>query len=128
MKFIEWVIILSKEVKDWNLRDMTDYMVEKHREVFGFEYSPFGSWTIERSMITKLFGNGRKDGIYDKELFPHFVDVFMESYVPNERFPSTNFGFTAKYKGHLIAKAKERLEESKQVDEPVEDLSDWFNS
>lgn len=124
---------MSKPVSDWNMRDMTDYLIEKHREVFGFEYRPFGSWTIERSMITKVFGNGRQDGLYPKELFPYFVDEIMETYQPNDKYPSTNFGFAAKYQGEKLLKAKEKMEQTLEDENKVEPALDdgldaWLNS
>lgn len=125
----------EKPIAKWNVKNLIDYMSDKHRERFGVDYAPFGSWAAERGRISQAFGTTKKPGKYDKELIVRFVDHCMETYKPSAQYPGINFGFMLTYRlGDLQTLEKAYNEEKRLLAETSaeqnvdEDVAAWFGS
>ena len=122
----------EKEIDKWTVNDLITYMDDQHRDRFGIDYQPFGGWAAERGRIGQWFGTARKAGKYDKELVKEFVDHCFATYKPTQKYPGLNFGFMATYmtqEFQAVQKAySQRKKDEEEAAEPIEDLSDWFNS
>lgn len=126
----------EKELDKWTVNDFISYMDDKHRELFGVEYAPFGSWSAERGRIGNAIGTQKKAGKYDREVIKRFIDHCFETYAPSTKYPGINFGFCMTYRKQdlqrvILAVEQERKEnelQAKQEDGISEEVIDWFGS
>lgn len=122
----------DKPIDQWNTNDLMAYISDQHKERFGVDYVPFGGWNAERGHIARWFGTTKKAGKYDKELVKEFVDHCLATYKPSAKYPGINFGFMATYMTNefqIVQRAyNRRMKDEEEADEPIEDLSEWFNS
>lgn len=122
----------NRHIDDWNTLTFTEYMKDKHRELFGCEYVPMRSWRTEQGMIGRLIGTRTKAGTHDKALIKRFIDEAFESYKPTPQYPGTNFGFIYAYRRNILQRleAEERAKaiEQRAIEESanIEELSEWF--
>lgn len=125
----------KRDVKDWNCTTFTEYLKDKHRELFGIDYVPFGgTWRTEQGMLGRLIGTRAKAGTHDKAIIKRFIDETFESYKPTPQYPGTNFGFMYSYRKYdlqrIEAEEKRRqasqakAEEQGEID--YEELADWL--
>ena len=127
----------ARDIDDWNTTTYTEYLRDKHREIFGCEYVPFGGrWATEQGMIGRLIGTKARAGTHDKALIKRFIDEGFKSYKPTSQYPGTSFGFLYSYRRNILqrleaeeaAKAR-RDERGKQAEMTTEDydrLSEWL--
>lgn len=125
----------KRDVKDWNCTTFTEYLKDKHRELFRIDYVPFGgTWRTEQGMLGRLIGTRAKAGTHDKAIIKRFIDETFESYKPTPQYPGTNFGFMYSYRKYdlqrIEAEEKRRqasqakAEEQGEID--YEELADWL--
>ncbi len=125
----------KRDVKDWNCTTFTEYLKDRHRELFGIDYVPFGgTWRTEQGMLGRLIGTRAKAGTHDKAVIKRFIDETFESYKPTPQYPGTNFGFMYSYRKYdlqrIEAEEKRRqasqakAEEQGEID--YEELADWL--
>ncbi len=123
----------ARDISDWNCTTFTEYLKDKHRQLFGIEYAPFnGTWRTEQGMLGKIIGTKAKAGTHDKAVIKRFIDETFESYKPTPQFPGTNFGFMYSYRKYELQRieAEELRRESTKVEvanQPsAEELADWL--
>jgi len=127
----------ARNIEDWNTTTFTEYLRDKHRELFGCEYVPFGGrWATEQGMIGRLIGTRTKEGTHNKATVKAFIDEGFKSYKPTAQYPGTNFGFLYSYRRNILQRieaeqaAKEKWDErGKQAEMSTEDydkLSEWL--
>lgn len=125
----------KRDVKDWNCTTFTEYLKDRHRELFGIDYVPFGgTWRTEQGMIGRLIGTRAKAGTYDKAVIKRFIDETFESYKPMPQYPGTNFGFMYSYRKYDLQRieaeekrkqaSQAKAEEQGEID--YEELADWL--
>ena len=127
----------NRDIDDWNTTTFTEYLRDKHRDLFGCEYVPFGGrWATEQGMIGRLIGTRTRAGTHDKATIKRFIDEGFKSYKPTPQYPGTSFGFLYSYRRNILqrleaeeaAKAR-RDERGKQAEMTTEDydrLSEWL--
>lgn len=87
----------EKEVAQWNVRDMSQYLGDEHKRRFGVDYQPFGTWAAERGQLGNWIGTAKKRGKYGAEFTKRFIDVCLAEYRPTRDYPGINFGFMVAY-------------------------------
>ena len=122
----------SRNIDDWNTLTFTEYMKDKHREVFGIEYAPMRGWRMEQGLIGSLIGTRTKEGTHSKAVVKAFIDEAFKTYKPTAQYPGTNFGFIYSYRRNILQRleaehiTKERRSRAKSESEDLTDLSDWL--
>ena len=122
----------ARDIDDWNTLTFTEYLKDKHRELFGIEYAPMRSWRMEQGQIGRLIGTARKEGSHSKAVVKRFIDEAFESYKPTPQYPGTNFGFIYAYRRNILQRieAEERAEsrrEKARAEAPsLDELSEWL--
>src|SRR5699024_5114539 len=115
----------ASDIDDWNTTTYTEYLRDKHRELLGREYVPFGGrWPAEQGMIGRLIGTKAQAGTHDKAIIKRFIDEGFKSYKPTPQYPGTSFGFLYSYRRNILQRleAEERREErDKQAEMTAED-------
>jgi len=122
----------ARNIEDWNVTSFTEYLRDKHRELFGIEYAPMRSWRMEQGQIGRLIGTRTKVGTHSKAVVKRFIDEAFESYKPTPQYPGTNFGFIYAYRRNILQRleAEERVEEqaekAKTEAPSLSELGDWL--
>src|SRR5690625_1305094 len=125
----------NRNIEDWNTATFHAYMQDKHRELFGCEYVPFGGrWATEQGMIGRLIGTQSKKGTHDKAIIKRFIDEGLKSYKPTPQYPGTRVGVVDSYRRNIlqrleagqVAKARrdERGQQAEMTTEDYDRLSD----
>lgn len=130
----------AREITDWNVTTFHAYLIDLHAELFGCEYAPMRSWTVEKGLLGTVIGTQRKKGTHDKALVKAFIDETFHSYRPTRDYPGTSFGFMWAYRKNVLQRLES--EQSRKVDEEtrkanidefvtaqkdaLKDLTDWF--
>jgi len=125
----------NRDIDDWNVTTFTEYLRDKHRDMYGCEYVPFGGgWAREQGMLGRLIGTKAKKGTHDKRLIKEFIDDTFATYNPTPQYPGTSFGFLYTYRRNVLqkleadasrrARAQEWAKEQRSDND--EDLDDWF--
>lgn len=124
----------KRDVKDWNCTTFTEYLKDKHRELFGIDYVPFGgTWRTEQGMLGRLIGTRAKPGTHSKATIKRFIDETFEAYKPSAQYPGTNFGFMYSYRKYELQRieAEEKRRQAAQVKteeqaKDWDDIADWL--
>ncbi len=125
----------NRPVDKWNTLSFTEYLKDRHREMFGIDYVPFGgTWRTEQGMLGRLIGTKTKVGTHDKAIIKRFIDETFESYKPTPQYPGTNFGFMYSYRKYDLQrieaeeKRKQATQDKADEQEPIdyEKLADWL--
>lgn len=127
----------NRDLSDWNVVSFTEYLRDKHREMFGIEYKPFGgTWGMEQGKLGDLIGtqsrNNPKPRRYPNALVKRFIDETFANYKPSEQYPGTSFGWVWTYRGSDWQRLEAewvRQEQRKQAREEapsLSELSEWF--
>ena len=127
----------NRDLSDWTVLSFTEYLRDKHREMFGVDYAPMGGrWAVEQGMLGDLIGTqsrtNPKPRTASNAAVKRFIDLTFAQYKPTAQYPGTSFGFMWTYRKNvwqqiqaeeLARESRERaVEESPSLDE----LSDWF--
>lgn len=122
----------ARDIDDWNTLTFTEYLKDKHRELFGIEYAPMRSWRMEQGQIGRLIGTARKEGTHSKAVVKRFIDEAFESYKPTPQYPGTNFGFIYAYRRNILQRleaeeiAESRREKARAEAPSLDELSEWL--
>ncbi len=124
----------ARNINDWNTTTFTEYLKDKHRELFGIDYVPFGgTWRTEQGMLGRLIGTKAKAGTHEKAIIKRFIDETFEVYKPTRDYPGTNFGFMYSYRKYELQRLEADFNRRNQAEvkteqEPVdyEKLADWL--
>ena len=122
----------ARNIEDWNVLSFTEYLKDKHREIFGIEYAPMRNWRMEQGQIGRLIGTARKEGTHSKTVVKRFIDEAFATYKPTPQYPGTNFGFIYAYRRNILQRleaeeaTKERAEQAQEEAPSLDELSSWL--
>lgn len=124
----------ARNIDDWNTLTFTEYLKDKHREIFGIEYAPMRSWQMEQGLIGRLIGTKSKAGTHSKAVVKAFIDEAFRTYRPTPQYPGTNFGFIYAYRRNILQRleSEEKRKANAEVwakessDDLNEDLANWL--
>lgn len=115
----------NRPVDKWLVTSFTEYMRDKHKELFGIDYVPFGgTWGMEQGILGGLIGTksrtNPKPRTASNEAVKKFIDETFENYVPSKSYPGTNLGFMWTYRKHEWQKIQAEEVSSKRKQEQAE--------
>lgn len=131
----------NRPLERWNVTSFTEYLKDKHRDLFGIDYAPMGGrWGLEQGILGDLIGTqsrtSPKPRSASNEAVKNFIDVTFENYLPNAQYPGTSFGFMWTYRKQDWQRiqaeevkqqlAQERRRTSVEEATDLEELSDWW--
>lgn len=125
------------DIKEWNNTTFTEYLKDKHFELFGISYAPFGgTWGLEQGIIGTLIGTSSKKNpkprTASNESVKDFIDKTFESYSPNKQYPGTSFGFMWTYRKNVWQQIESQVrleevsDEAKYAAPKYEDIAKWL--
>lgn len=127
----------NRDLSEWNVTSFTEYLRDKHRELFGVDYAPHGGrWGFEQGILGDLIGTqsrkNPKPRTASNEDVKRFIDETFSQYKPTAKYPGTNFGFMWTYRKNVWQRiqaeqaTKDKREQARKESENVTDLSDWL--
>lgn len=127
----------NRPLETWNVSTFTHYLQDKHRELFGIDYAPFGgTWGMEQGILGDLIGTqsrvNPKERTASNEAVKRFIDRTFESYKPSAQYPGTSFGFMWTYRKRewqlIQAEEQARFRRSEAEDEAptLDELAEWL--
>lgn len=76
----------NRELSDWNTTTFRTYLAEQHEKMFGIPY-------VTNSIPQEAGAMKRLITEHGEEIVKRFIDLCLEDYTPNNRYPSVNFMF-----------------------------------
>lgn len=133
----------NRDIEDWTVLTFTEYLKDKHEQLFGIPYVPFGgTWGKEQGDLGSLIGTksrtNPKPRKVSNEVVKRFIDMTFESYKPSRQYPGTSFGFMWSYRKYewqqILASENEIRRKSERSEKPtqaqtkteVEDLTEFW--
>lgn len=119
----------NRNIDDWNTLTFTEYMRDRHRDLFGCEYAPMRSWGFEQGLLGNLIGTREKKGTHSKAIVKRFIDEAFESYRPTPQYPGTNFGFIYSYRRNILQRLEREQSAKKKTEHHSQDwdeIADWL--
>ena len=127
----------NRNINDWNTTTFTEYLKDKHREMFGIDYAPFGgTYGMEQGVLGDLIGTqsrtNPKPRAASNAAVKRFIDETFAEYKPTAQYPGTSFGFMWTYRKNVWQQiqadelAKKKTEQAVEEAPTLEELSDWF--
>jgi hypothetical protein len=126
----------NRPVADWNTTTFTVYLTDRHREVYGTEYTPPGrNWAAERGLIGSLIGTAGKKPRprkYEPEVVREFIDQCFASHRCTPQWPTVSFTWLYKWKtdiwARVVAEHARKAQVAAKASAPVdyEELADWL--
>lgn len=108
------------DIEEWNTLSFTEYLKDRHEEVFGIPYVPFRGWQTENGMIADWIGTKTKEKKYDKHIVKNFIDECFASYSPTKQYPGTSFGFCYTYRRDVLQRVIAEDNKQKKYEEVVQ--------
>ncbi len=127
----------NRPLESWNVATFHAYLADKHKELFGVDYAPYGgTYGMEQGVLGDLIGTqsrtNPKPRTASNEAVKRFIDVTFENYRPSAQYPGTSFGFMWTYRKQdwqriqADSLAQERRRTSVEEAPDLEELSDWW--
>jgi len=128
----------NRPIETWNVASFTEYLKDKHREMFGIEYKPYGGrWGFEQGKLGDLIGTqsraNPKPRQYPNELVKRFIDETFANYKPTPQYPGTSFGWVWTFRGRDWQRLEAEYRRQKQAEAKreqqainYEELADWL--
>lgn len=127
----------NRPIETWNTTTFTEYLKDKHRELFGIDYAPMGGrWGVEQGILGTLIGTqsrtNPKPRTASNEAVKRFIDVTFEGYRPTSQYPGTSLGFMWTYRKQdwqriMAAElAQERRRTSVEEAPDLDTLDEWW--
>lgn len=127
----------NRDIDDWTVLSFTEYLRDKHVELFGIDYAPFGgTWGMEQGVLGDLIGTqsrtNPKPRTASNESVKRFIDETFTSYRPTAQYPGTSFGFMWTYRKNvwqrIQAEERRKAERSEsQAEAPsLSELESWL--
>lgn len=129
----------NRPIETWNTTTFTEYLKDKHEELFGLPYAPHGGrWGFEQGILGDLIGTksrtNPKPRTASNENVKRFIDVTFSSYTPNKRYPGTSFGYMWMYRKvewqRILAESKAEEQRKQAIEASDNDnwdeVSEWL--
>lgn len=127
----------NRDLLDWNVVSFTEYLRDKHREMFGVDYAPHGGrWGMEQGVLGDLIGTKSrtkpKPRTASNADVKRFIDETFADYKPTAKYPGTSFGFMWTYRKNvwqqIQAEGTARVKAEQAVEETpsLEDIGEWI--
>jgi hypothetical protein len=118
----------ARPVETWNTASFTEYLRDRHTELYGIPYVPGrGGWRAEQGMIKRMIDE------HGSEVVRRFIDGCFREYRPTREYPGVNFTFMYTYmRARVLPKvlAEEKREVRREVAEAArpsfEELAEWL--
>ncbi|MGE7271415.1 hypothetical protein ACQKK5_08145 [Brevibacillus panacihumi] len=117
----------DREVTDWNVTTFTEYLRDRHRELYGIPYVPGrGGWRMEQGVIKRMIDE------HGPEVVRRLIDGCFREYRPTREYPGVNFTFMYTYmRGQVLPKVLAEVAREDRgradVDAPsAVDLVEWL--
>src|SRR5690625_6642073 len=125
----------NRNINDWNTTTFTEYLKDKHREMFGIDYAPFGgTYGMEQGVLGDLIGTqsrtNPKPRTASNAAVKRFIDETFAQYKPTAQYPGTTFGFMWTYRKNVWQQiqaeelARESREQAVEEVPTLDELSD----
>lgn len=125
----------NRPIETWNVISFTEYLKDEHMRIYGVPYAPMRSWGFEQGHLGDLIGTQSrtkpKPRMATNAQVKQFIDECFATYVPNDKYPTTNFGFSVAYRKNewqrilLEAQAQARRAEAVESSD-IDEVADWF--
>jgi hypothetical protein len=118
----------DKPVNDWNVRDFTNYLAERHEQLFGVPYVPYRSWKVEQGLIGSIIGTRGKNAKprkHEPAVLKRFIDECFREYRPTRQYPGISFGFMWTYKKATWQRVLAELKREETVKQATDDRDKW---
>ncbi|WPS88787.1 hypothetical protein SMD22_07500 [Brevibacillus halotolerans] len=113
----------EREVSDWNTTTFTEYLRDRHAELYGLPYVPARGWRSEQGMIKRMIDE------HGAEVVKRFIDECFREYRPTREYPGLSFTFMFTYmRARNLPKAL-REEKRAMAEENVmsaEEIAEWL--
>src|SRR5690625_1282433 len=127
----------NRNINDGNTTTFTEYLKDKHREMFGIDYAPFGgTYGMEQGVLGDLIGTqsrkNPKPRAASNAAVKRFIDETFAEYKPTAQYPGTSFGFMWVYRKNVWQQiqaeemSKEKAERAKDDAPSLSELENWF--
>src|SRR5690625_751895 len=127
----------NRPIDKWNVTTFTEYLKEKHLEMFKVDYAPFGgTYGMEQGILGDLIGTqsrtNPKPRTASNAAVKRFIDETFAQYKPTAQYPGTSFGFMWTYRKNVWQQiqaeelARESREQAVEESPTLEELSEWF--
>jgi len=120
----------ERNIEDWNTTTYRQYMYDRHKELFGIDYS--GAVRRDCGMLTDVIKK------YGNQALKLFIDECFRQHRPSAQFPGINFWYMYTYKRDTVlqriqfAQRAEKLLgddtpiEKTEHSENIDELKGWF--
>lgn len=115
----------DKPVSGWTVNDMLAYIADKHLELYGVEYVPYRSWSVERGLLGNLIGTRTKPRRYEPEVVKRFVDECFANHRVSAQYPGVSFGWFWTYKKAVWQRVLAEEQRRKAVAKAASDNDKW---
>lgn len=121
----------NRPIETWNVVSFTEYLKDEHMRIYGVPYAPMRSWGFEQGHLGDLIGTQArtkpKPRTATNAQVKRFIDECFASYTPNDRYPTTNFGFSISYRKNELQRILLDGQAQARRAEAVEasDIDDW---
>ncbi len=122
----------DKPVEKWTVNDMLAYVADKHAELYGIEYVPYRSWSVERGLLGNLIGTRTKPRKYSPAVVKRFVDECFANHRTTPQYPGVSFGWFWTYKKavwqRVLAEEKRKgaAAKAESDNDKWDELADWL--
>lgn len=127
----------NRPISSWNVTTFTEYLRDRHRELFVVTYAPHGGrWGMEQGILGDLIGTqsrtNPKPRTASNEAVKRFIDETFEDYKPTAQYPGTSFGFMWTYRKaewqRIEAEEARKKGQSQVIEEQPshDELAEWL--
>ena len=127
----------NRPIDTWTVISFTEYLKDKHHEMFKVDYAPFGgTYGMEQGILGDLIGTqsrtNPKPRAASNAAVKRFIDETFAQYKPTAQYPGTSFGFMWVYRKNVWQQiqaeelARESREQAVEEAPTLDELSDWF--
>ncbi|MBG9788736.1 hypothetical protein [Brevibacillus laterosporus] len=110
----------EREIADWNTTTFTEYLRDRHAELYGLPYVPARGWRAEQGMIKRMLDE------HGAEVVKRFIDGCFRTYKPTRQYPTLTFTFMYTYMRARVL-AKVLREDNRKITYVSEEVSDdWW--
>ena len=118
----------NRNINDWSVLTFTEYLKDKHREMFGIDYAPHGGrWGYEQGVLGDLIGTQSRKNPKPRTAsnadVKRFIDETFEAYKPSAKYPGTSFGFMWTYRKNVWQRIQAESNRADKAEKASEDMT-----